>query len=192
MSDIFYFAYGSNMLAERLQARCPSARVYGNAVVQDWTVRFWKLCRSDDSGKATLLPSYGKIVQGIVFIMDDLDLRPLDKAESRNEGYGRHDDFKVTLIDNGKVIETAVFIAQPEYMSMDVVPFDWYKGLLVAGALQNNLDSDYVTSIVDFECCRDEDLDRRGRQEALKRLSLAGIEDMDTFLRDMRNNVVGV
>ena len=48
-----YFSYGSNMLTERLRARCPSANCIGIATATGYALEFSK-SSVDGSGKATL------------------------------------------------------------------------------------------------------------------------------------------
>ena len=51
-----YFAYGSNMLKERLCARdrCPSAMPVDVGSIRGYTLQFWKISK-DGSGKATIV-----------------------------------------------------------------------------------------------------------------------------------------
>lgn len=55
---VLYFAYGSNMLSERLCSRVPSARVSGRVLLEGWRFAFNK-CSKDSSAKANLLESLG-------------------------------------------------------------------------------------------------------------------------------------
>ena len=61
-----YFAFGSNMLSNRLIARCPSAKLVGKAFVQDHALEFTKKS-VDGSGKATLIERTGVITPGVLF-----------------------------------------------------------------------------------------------------------------------------
>ena len=54
MTKFTYFAYGSNMLLERLRKRCKSARFLGVAVVHGYKLVFSKKSKKDGSGKATI------------------------------------------------------------------------------------------------------------------------------------------
>jgi cation transport regulator ChaC len=68
MVTFTYFAYGSNMLTERLCARCQSAKVLGRATARGYSLEFCKQS-VDGSGKATLVQSAkeGAIVHGVLF-----------------------------------------------------------------------------------------------------------------------------
>lgn len=90
MSECFvYFAYGSNMLRERLVARCASARPLGIAMVNaPFELVFCK--RSvDGSGKAALLPvgddGVSAPVCGVLYQLDVCDRQSLDRVEG--DGY---------------------------------------------------------------------------------------------------------
>lgn len=76
---IRYFAYGSNMLPQRLQRRCTSARKCGLAMLPGYDLSFCKISK-DGSGKATLLPSsrLEAKVYGVIFHLASDDLPNLD------------------------------------------------------------------------------------------------------------------
>src|SRR5690349_18017369 len=96
-----YFAYGSNMLPARLQARCKTARLVGCALAQGSDLTFSKIS-NDGSGKATLTPALGVQTPGAVFQIADSDLSALDKAEGVGTGYERNDRFSIKLTTNGE------------------------------------------------------------------------------------------
>ena len=52
--SFLFFAYGSNMLTERLRERCPDARPLGAAIARGYVLSFSKRSK-DGSSKATLL-----------------------------------------------------------------------------------------------------------------------------------------
>lgn len=54
-----YFAYGSNMLTERLRARCPSAHPIGTGIAMGFRLNFSKR-GEDGSGKAMLTKQSGQ------------------------------------------------------------------------------------------------------------------------------------
>lgn len=90
MEPILYFAYGSNMLAQRLTARCSSARVHCIGAVAGYALAFSKKSK-DGSGKATLIASKDRAssVQGVVFELARNELDELDRSEGRGKGYER-------------------------------------------------------------------------------------------------------
>ena len=82
---IYYFAYGSNMLIERLQARVPSAKPATHAKIEGWRLQFDKVS-SDESGKCHIVPSPGDVVYGVLFYIDAADRGKLDQAEGLHRG----------------------------------------------------------------------------------------------------------
>ena len=112
MEHFTYFAYGSNMLSERLRRRCPSAKAIGVAVASGYILKFSK--RSiDKSGKATLVVSTNpkRQVFGELFEIENGDLRELDKAEGKGKGYNRCDEFSVTVAPDWKQARVTTYIA---------------------------------------------------------------------------------
>ena len=142
---MYYFAYGSNMLAARLQARCASARVVTTAHVSGFRVVFGKRGR-DGSGKATLVEfSGGSRVPGVVFEIDDADLVALDGIEG--PGYRRTDGFTVTCTRTGQAIPASTYFARD--LVPDLKPFDWYLALVLAGVAEHGLDEAHAARLRD-------------------------------------------
>lgn len=178
MDSFFYFAYGSNMLRERLWARCKSASALGVAVASGYSIIFSK--RSDDgSGKATIAESDANqsAVYGVLFKIDGSELSDLDKFEACGKGYDRNDSFDVELIADGRQLRVTTYIAPSEYVDSTLKPYDWYKALILAGALQNALDSSYIKNLRAIPVIEDQVEFRKRRLEALNVLNKAGYPD---------------
>ena len=155
------------MLTERLQARCPSAKFAGVAYICGYELRFSK--RSiDGSGKATIVESKGSSekLYGALFEIDSNDLSALDKAEGK--GYTRENSFCVFDVNNDQKIMTTTYISEKEEAGL--LPYDWYKILIVAGARKANLPTDYISRLDQVESQADPKENRSSRIEALKAL----------------------
>lgn len=146
MSVIQYFAYGSNMLTERLQQRCPSARPRFVAVADCWELAFSKRGQ-DGSGKATLAPAAGCRVFGVVFDLDQNELSELDRFEGAGKGYDRNDDFQVSIADSEEPQGVMTYIASHANTDPSLRPYDWYFNLILAGVRQHALPPDYRARI---------------------------------------------
>ena len=94
---MFYFAYGSNMLTERLQARVSSASFKSTAILPDYSLRFHKRS-TDGSGKCDVVQCAGELVHGVFFKIDCVQQDMLDDAEGLGKGYD-HLNVKVILPD---------------------------------------------------------------------------------------------
>jgi gamma-glutamylcyclotransferase len=157
-----YFAYGSNMLTERLRApsRCPSAEAIGVGVIFGYTLAFSKRSR-DGSGKATMVRS-GKSeehVFGVVFDVAISERAALDKAEGVGSGYKRIDDLLVRLQQGGEILRAATYIATEADRTLH--PYDWYRGLVIAGAMQHTLPDDWIAMLKQVASVPDRDPKRR-------------------------------
>lgn len=152
----FYFAYGSNMLAARLRARCPSARAIGTAEVAGFDIAFDKIGQ-DGSGKATLLMAAGQVVQGALFQLDEAELATLDQIEGVGRGYDR---VEIDVNCSSGSIGAATYLAPNAHRRSDIQPFDWYIGLVVAGAHERGLPRDWIRRLADTPALADPDARR--------------------------------
>jgi gamma-glutamylcyclotransferase (GGCT)/AIG2-like uncharacterized protein YtfP len=148
-----YFAYGSNMLLERIQRRIPSARVLGTATLGGYTLRFNKLSK-DGSGKANIVPSADPRakVYGVLYHLEDEERPRLDKAEGLGHGYQVR---CLRVKRDGAEEEVLAYVAAPEAIRDDLLPFQWYKNMLIHGATQNRLPESYVRQIEAVEAVED-------------------------------------
>lgn len=132
----YYFAYGSNMVTKRLRSRVPSAKVIGQAKLLNKRM----VCNKksiDGSGKANLVDSLGDVVWGVLYKVDIEELSKLDRAEG---GYQR---LAMQVLTNEEdFIESEVYISLR--LTTDPTPYDWYKDLIISGACEHELPSDYL------------------------------------------------
>ena len=167
MEKFKYFAYGSNMFAKRLQERCPSATAISVAIATGWSLDFSKKSK-DDSGKATIFSTESGSVYGVVFEIAKSELDALDKAEGCGSGYERNDAFTVSIIDSTDTIDTVTYIASSGHRDVKLVPYDWYKSLVIAGANENRLPAEYISFLKKFPDKPDPKDDRKSRVDALE------------------------
>ncbi|MBC7138606.1 MAG: gamma-glutamylcyclotransferase [Defluviimonas sp.] len=176
MATIHYFAYGSNMLTERLRARCASAKSRHVAYAHDWTLTFSKRSQ-DGSGKATISPAAGRRVFGVVFNLDESELSELDRFEGVGKGYDRKDDFLVHIADSKEPLNVVTYIANPSHIDTNLEPFDWYLSLVVIGTRQHKFPPEYASSLEATPSKIDPKTDRESRREALELLGMKPLPD---------------
>jgi gamma-glutamylcyclotransferase len=169
-----YFAYGSNMLTEWLHRRCPSARPLDNAIARGFSLSFSKRSR-DGSGKAMLVKTgeSGQAVYGVLFEISRSEQTKLDEAEGTGRGYDRDDAFIVSRLADGKEVTASTYRASPQGCNERLVPFDWYRALVLAGALQHGLPDRYVAELRRRVVRPDPEPLRASRLEALRVLRCA-------------------
>lgn len=73
-----YIAYGSNMDEEQMKYRCPSARLIGKSVVEDYQLLFKG---SKTGAYATIEPKNGSQVPALLWTIGERDERNLDRYE---------------------------------------------------------------------------------------------------------------
>ena len=167
--SVHYFAYGSNMLAERLLRRCASARFHALAVLAGHRVAFAKRGR-DKSGKAMVLrvtENSSACVHGVVYELSRPDLLRLDELEGVGSGYQRIETFVAVPAQPGRFLAVDTYVAEPAYIDHTLVPFDWYLDLIIAGARRNELPQDYSNWLAGHAAIPDHAHDRTTRREAL-------------------------
>lgn len=169
-----YFAYGSNMLKERLSRRCPSVRVMGPGELKDFSLAFAKPGR-DRSGKATIIPDSGQHVHGVLFEIAEDEQVLLDGFEGLGHGYDRIDRCLIDTPD-GDTKPAFTYMAPSHTCDTMLAPFDWYHALVLAGAMQNALPVSYRAQLQKVATRHDPDLDRASRLEALAVLKAAGFQ----------------
>jgi gamma-glutamylcyclotransferase len=170
VADTFlYFAYGSNMLAKRLQApeRCPSARALGIAELRGYELRWHKRSKKDHSGKCDVVPSAidRALVLGVLFEIPNKEQSALDAAEGTD--YRREN---VTIICNGTERLAVAYIAKTTDASC--YPYTWYRALVIAGAKEHGLPAPYIVSLESVAAIEDTN---RARHELNMRL-LEGVQ----------------
>ncbi len=164
---MLYFAYGSNMLTERLQDRVPSAEPVAAATLPGRTLRFHKRSR-DGSGKCNLVSASedSAVVHGVLFDVAPDDLSALDEAEHRGRGYER---CRVHPHAPDQSVEAFAYVAQPAYIDDALRPYDWYRAVVTAGAHQHDLPPAYRRHLESVRTYPDPDEERRTQYRSLLR-----------------------
>lgn len=76
-----YFAYGMNTNQDQMAVRCPGAKPLGRAVLSDYRFEFKSF--------ATITPSPGNKVEGVLWSITKTDELALDMLEGYPEFYGK-------------------------------------------------------------------------------------------------------
>lgn len=175
MADVLYFAYGSNMLTERLKARVPFAEPLGIAELHGYCLDFSKKS-IDGSGKATIVP--GNTVEcavlGVLFRLDRDELPLLDRAEGAPDGYTQ---IELSVKRSGDFVRAYTYRATRREPGLK--PYDWYKALIVAGAKQHGLVSSYIEWLERTPSIPDPKTNRTTRIEALEILAKSLSKQID-------------
>ncbi len=163
MSDrTLYFAYGSNMAAERLRGRVSSAELISVAALPDHALRFHKPSKKDGSGKcdAAFTGKSEDQVLGALYSIQTIQLPELDRFEGRGYGYDRKT--VQVLTSAGGYFNAETYIATT--FDSNRRPLDWYKEHVLRGARAICLPSGYIASIEAVVADIDTDEKRRASE----------------------------
>jgi gamma-glutamylcyclotransferase len=163
--QFLYFAYGSNLLTQRLRARTASAIVMGWGILPDHALR-WHMASTDGSGKCDVVEDaqVRDPVHGVVYRIDSAEKPLLDQAESLGVGYR---DEQVTVHMGSEPVR--VWLYKALQVDADAVPYDWYHALVLGGAREHGLPADYLRALEAVRTRVDPDLQRAAQHFALTR-----------------------
>ena len=172
-----YFAYGSNMLTRRLTdpSRAPSAVVCGVAGARGFVVRFHKM-GADGSGKCTLVATRdaAAVAYGVLYELADSDSAKLDRVEGVLTGGYLRSPLQLRCLDDGRTTDAVAYVADDRYLDTAQVPFDWYRDLVVAGAMEHGLPAPYIDELTRIPATPDPDGVRSAQARRLLDGSLIG------------------
>jgi gamma-glutamylcyclotransferase len=162
MNSVCYFAYGSNMLRRRLQARVQSVDFCGVAVLSGYALAFHKVSK-DGSGKCDVISSTGGSVYGALFKVNEADLLKLDEYEGNGKGYERR-AVQVHELSGG-IVDAHAYMATN--IDPTLRPYTWYKRHVLEGAQDVGLPDAYLQIIRSAEAIEDPDIRRAARELAI-------------------------
>lgn len=162
---IHYFAYGSNLLEERLRLHVPSARLVAAGTVTGWH-RVFHLRSRDGSAKADLVPAKdpGAVVEGALYELDPDERPALDAWEGLGSMY-RLDEVEV-VTGNGSVT-SFTYCGSPSHQAAGLRPYDWYLASVIAGATRLSLTGETLAALRAVPAWRDRDAVRAERNWSL-------------------------
>ena len=151
---MLYAAYGSNLHPFRLQQRSPSARLIGTGAIAHHTLRFHKRGYRDFSGKCNLIEQPNSTAYVAIYDIPKHEIALLDKAEGAGAGYDR------TVLTVNKFGDCIIYLATAAHIDDTLLPFSWYKELVLVGCKQLRFPNDYIQKILAVESILDSDKDR--------------------------------
>ena len=133
-----YFAYGSNMLVQRLQQRICSVVDQGSAWLDDYVWCCNKL-GIDGTAKANLIDKPGARVFGVLYMINSSDWPLLDQIEG---GYQR---FEVDVCCAGKVHKAWTYIST---LLTEKAAKATYRDYILQGAEEHCLPQEYIETVL--------------------------------------------
>jgi|SRR5882724_6383617 len=127
MEQVLYFAYGSNLDDGQMRARCASARPVARAVLPNYALAFGGFSHRWGGAVASVLRAQGARVEGLLYELDGVDLRVLDRYEGHPFAYERV--IKLVRDEHGRRRRAAVYL-QPERDFEPWAPPPGYVGVM--------------------------------------------------------------
>lgn len=153
MSELLYAAYGSNLHPHRLGARVPTARLLGIGHIDGLGLRFNKR-GMDGSAKCSLVAATEQTHVAVYSIGID-DVPVLDLIEGLGRGYDR------AMVEVSRFGQCFTYIAMPNAVDEALIPYSWYKRLVMLGCEYHDFPSPYVEAIRTIADANDPVIDRR-------------------------------
>ncbi|GAB1598364.1 gamma-glutamylcyclotransferase-like [Argonauta hians] len=136
----FYFAFGSNLLKERLLLKNKTAVFKTTAKLENYQLKFGYKSTTWFGHAATIVESKGNVVWGSVYEMNNSNLESLDKQEGVDRNVYRPIEVKVEdptgVIYNCRSYQ----LLKTDYGD----PSPQYKDVIVRGALASGIPNDYI------------------------------------------------
>lgn len=165
-SELFYFAYGSNMHPARLRERTPSCRRVGVATLPGFALRFHQVSVGDGSAKCNVLETGEHVdrVHGVVYRIPAVERPALDAAENLGVGYRiRHLDVHM----DGETRSVFCYVAVEGTIDDQARPYRWYRDIVLHGARQHAFPEAYLAAISGEPVSEDPDDARTARHQQL-------------------------
>jgi gamma-glutamylcyclotransferase len=159
-----YFAYGANMFSRRLKETiAPSAVAVDIGFVQGRRFSFGKVSR-DGSGKCDIEATNNAQdrAYGVLYRINTREKSDLAKAEGVGIGYS---EANIQIVTADGTQSSVTYVAS--YKERVLRPYQWYKAMVIAGAIEHGLPTEYVEWLRTFEAQADANTDRRAEREAI-------------------------
>lgn len=149
MRKRFYFAYGSNLHPNWLRSRVPSAKIVTKLNIPSWKLHFHK-AGTDDSAKCNIIPtnSAEDIVHGVIYEFNAMEQDKLDEVE-----FGYH----ARSMQFSHYKDVLIYIAQDENINDQLLPYSWYRDIVIAGAEYHRFPDNYIRFLQSFSANPDPD-----------------------------------
>jgi hypothetical protein len=101
---------------------------------------------------------------GVLYEFDACEKSGLDALEGSGNGYGEQ---LVQFPLNGQTYTPYIYVAQSTHIDPTLIPYHWYKNLVLAGARYHNLPAQYIDEIESTPSKSDPDAKRTQDNENL-------------------------
>lgn len=153
--DIYYFGYGANLDMERFSSRNMNVEEIGNAVLEDYELKFTLSNEYKSKGYAGVHKCPGREVWGVLYKMDDLSLLLLDIMEWAKFGAYKREKLTVSYA-NQKIKCECYIVNKPRF---DLYPPKTYLNYIIKSSLHRNFPKTYIDELKCFKSLEHFELD---------------------------------
>nr|WP_319491869.1 gamma-glutamylcyclotransferase family protein [uncultured Desulfobacter sp.] len=145
--ELYYFAYGPNMNASRINERSATAKMVTIARLADYRIAFFGHSRIWDGAQANAIREPGHEVWGVVYEFSGTDLERLDAWQDvRMDGTGTFFHYPVRVIGKDGLIYTALMY-EKDTLGKPEQPSTPYLDFIIQGAKENHLPAEYIREL---------------------------------------------
>ena len=151
------------MLLRKLNVNVPSAVKITNGFLPGYRFDFNKVSK-DGSGKGNIVKTSMATdkVCGVIYEINVADKKALDKEEGLGKGY--NEERLIITTDEYNQVECFAYVADKSATKEHLSPYDWYRDMVVIGAIENSIESSYIAFLKVFPYAVDPDHERRKKK----------------------------
>lgn len=122
----------------------------------------------DGSGKCLIYTEQGEHhkMYGVLYEFDAREKANLDELEGNGKGYREQ---LLQFLLNGETYAPYIYVAQSTHIDPTLVPYHWYKNLVLVGTRYHNFPAQYIAAIEATPSKADPDVKRTQENENLLR-----------------------
>ncbi|MBS0290857.1 MAG: gamma-glutamylcyclotransferase [Proteobacteria bacterium] len=167
-----YFAYGEKMCTAQLYNIVPNALCLGVVKAMGYKLFFHNKGSHDPSGKCNIMPVQDPACEifGVLYEISPSDRYLLDKDQCL--GYQNQEitlkvfpNLEDQLMTPMKGVFAFTYIADKDNIFEDLVPYHWYKELIISGAKEHQLPAEYIHHLEQFSSTQDPNVQRANKQK---------------------------
>ena len=155
MSDVHYFAYGSNMNPERVTARgikyseILSGHLFGYELV------FNKYSNKREGSAANIARCANEVTEGVLYLLADAEqITKMDPFEGFPIHYTRK---QLSIVTDSGSANAWVYIANRSFVKENLLPPRWYLNHLLGG--REFLSKQYYKKLLDVRCLENSEIE---------------------------------
>ena len=148
MSNLYYFAYGSNMNSERVRARGLEYSQVLSGQLSGYELSFNKYSAKREGSAANITKQENAVTEGVLYLLSgEEQIIQMDPFEGFPDHYSRE---LLSIATKSEPVKAWVYIANQRFIRENLLPPRWYLNHLLAG--KQFLTQPYYERLKKVEC----------------------------------------